>query len=156
MRYLLDADDDWIELLRRFLYPLLHPLIDGVGGYAVGEVGHDQFVCATDLDEETLEEAMEGEARRNPIACFKSLPDGRKSEGSWVLLHSDVPELVEEGMQLHITLFRREAGGNGREIYAHYEDDWRTRPFDHLNEVNFDEERGVELATEYFNTYTDL
>lgn len=152
----LDANDDWQEGLRRRWYPRLHPLIEPVGGFAVGSVGENQYVGKADEDEEAIEVELDERGRRNPIACLKELADGRVSEGSWVILHEDSPELVESGMQLHITLFVREDGEDGRELYAHYEDDWRVSPFAHLREANFDPAKGIELATEYLNEHTHI
>lgn len=162
MKSLLNADDDWIESLRLYFYPKLHdPLSDlgdliGVDLYALGHVGQSQFVGVLEEDEDTIEEEIDNAAERNPIACLKSLEDGRTSEGSWVLRHEDNPDLVEEGMQVHITMFDREDGGKGREIYAHYEDDWRAAPLAHLREKNFSSERGAEIATEYLDNHSYL
>ena len=33
LRFLVDADDDWQEGLRRFWYPRLHPLLAAFDGY---------------------------------------------------------------------------------------------------------------------------
>lgn len=156
MRRLLDADDDWMEGVRRKWLPRLHPFIEVVGGYSVGTVYGEQYVGHAFEPEDVVEEALEERARRNPIACLKSLEDGRVSEGSWVVLHDDCPELVEPGMQLHITLFAPENDNIGRELYAHYEDDWRVRPFAHVREENFQPVRGAEMATVFFDEYTFL
>lgn len=153
---LLDADDDWMEGVRRKYLPLIHPLIEPVGGYSVGTVYGEQYVGKVEESEDVVEEALEERARRNPIACLKSLEDGRVSEGSWVVLHGDCPDLVEPGMQLHITLFQPENDNIGRELYAHYEDDWRSRPLAHLREKNFQPVRGAEMATKFFNERTFL
>lgn len=152
----LDANDDWIETLRLTLYPKLHPYLEPFGGYAVGSVGSGQYVGTLDEGEETIEDALDDRGRRNPIACLKSLDDGRVSEGSWVLLHGDCPGLIEAGMQVHITLFKRADGEPGRELYAHYEDDWRVAPIPHLRATNFDASVGVDLATEYLDEHTHL
>lgn len=80
------------------------------------------------------------------------MEDRRVSEGSWVLLHEDNPEVIEEGKQVHITLFDR-VDGPGREIYAHYEDDWRSAPLAHLRSANFDVR--VQLLFEEFDERYD-
>lgn len=59
-------------------------------------------------------------------------------------------------MQVHITMFDRKDGGRGREIYAHYEDDWRTAPLAHLREKNLSSKRGAEIATEYLDNHSYL
>ena len=156
-KFLLDSDDDWQEGLRRWLYPRLHPLLVRYGGYGVGHCGWNQYAGTFDEDEEVVEdELVDVGFRRNPIAAYKSLPDGRKSEGSWVLLNEDAPDHVAPGMQLHITLFKRKDGKPGREVYAHYEDDWRASPSDHLNEANFSAAAGVDIARDYLNNNTFL
>jgi len=158
----LNADDDWIESLRLYLYPKLHEPLSGFGDsigvrlYATGGVGGNQYVGTLSENEEVIEKELDERAVRNPIACLKTLPDGRVSEGSWVLLHDENPALIEPGMQLHLTMFDREDGEAGREIYAHYEDDWRTAPLAHLRGKNFNPKEGVSIATEYFNDETYL
>lgn len=166
-RVLLDADDDWQEGVRATLYPWLHPKLQAVGDrvgvplYAVGHVGYDQFVGVATEDEEVIEDELAAVGfRRNPISCFKSLPDGRESEGSWVLLHEDAPEYVEVGMQLHVTLFAADTHTDHRGIYAHYEDDWRQSWLAHLREENFSAVAGVDtcrtvIDTETFLTFKD-
>lgn len=154
--FLINADDDWQEQLRRKYYPKIHPHLKKVGGYSLGHVGEKQYIGKFDEDEDAIEDELDDRGRRNPIACLKSLSDGRISEGSWVILHEDCPDLVEERMQIHMTLFQRADGKSGREIYAHYEDDWRTSPIAHLREANFEVETGAMLGTEYINEYTQL
>lgn len=142
---LLDADDDWQETLRAKLYPALHTGLQAVGLYGVGTVGNDQYVGTSKIDEETLEEELVALGfKRNPVACYKRLPDGRGSTGSWVLLPEDAKR-VENGMQLHVTLFPTRVG-EGVEVYAHYEDDWRKRPLSHLREKRFRPHEGASLA----------
>ncbi|SEL16873.1 hypothetical protein SAMN04488691_103153 [Haloferax larsenii] len=158
LKHLLDSDDDWIETVRRVLYPWLHPYLSLLGGYSVGHVGFDQYVYHFDEDEEAIEDelvAVGGE--RNPIACLKSLPDGRVSEGSWRFTHATDPTgLVEPGMQLHLTLFERDDDEPGRELYAHYEDDWMASPSGHLSGARFSPSKGVQLATELIDNHTFL
>lgn len=153
---LLGSDDDWIEIFRQAVYPQLHPYLKPFGGYGVGHVGENQYLGKVNENEGAIEQELDDRGRRNPVACLKSLTDGRVSEGSWVVLHEDAPALIEEGMQLHITLFVRSDGEPGRELYAHYEDDWRASPFAHLREKNFDVERGVALGSTYFDEHTYL
>ncbi|UBF19989.1 hypothetical protein HRTV-22_gp34 [Halorubrum virus HRTV-22] len=156
-RFLLDSDDDWQEGLRAWLYPRLHPFLTPFGGYGVGETRLNQYVGAFSEGEESIElELVDAGFRRNPIACFKSLPDGRESEGSWVLIPEDAPDYVAPGMQLHVTMFKRADGQKGREMYAHYEDDWRSAPFAHLRAKNFSAAAGVDIARDYLDKETFL
>lgn len=159
---LLSSDDDWIERFRKFVYPRIHDELSAVGDslginlYATGIVTWNQYVGDLDEAEDTIESEIDAFARRNPIACLKELKDGRESEGSWVFLHQNNNDLIEPGMQLHITMFQREDGEAGREIYAHYEDDWRTAPLAHLRANNFNEDKGVKLAKQFFDENTFL
>lgn len=158
MKFLLGADDDWIESLRYVLYPKLHPFLTPFGGYAVGRVGYDQYVGHFPEDEDAIEEELEAVGgERNPIAALKSLHDGRVSEGSWrFTAGSAAPVTIEDGMQLHLTLFDRDDGKHGREVYAHYEDDWEANAIGHLREHNFNPAIGVHLATELLDEHTYL
>lgn len=162
VKSLLNSDDDWIESFRRYLYPRIHAPLStfgdkiGVNLYSIGHVAEAQYVGKFDEGEETIEKEFDDRAERNPVAALKSLEDGRTSEGSWVVLHDDAPALIEEGMQLHFTLFVREDGQEGRELYAHYEDDWRAAPLDHLRSTNFSASDGVAIAETYLDEHTNL
>lgn len=158
MRFLLDADDDWIEGFMVAVYPSLHPILKPFGGYAVGTVGYNQYVGTFEEDEEVIEEELVAAgALRNPVACLKSLRDGRVEEGNWrVTFRNDPLGKIEPGFQLHIHLFERADGLPGRELYAHYEDDWAVSPIAHLREKNFSVEKGVELAQELIDEHTFL
>lgn len=149
-RAILGANDDWIESFRRTYFPPLNHTLHRIGHvigvplYSTGVDGGNQYVGAMSEDEDTIEqELVEVGAVRNPLACFKHLNDGRESEGSWVILHGDRPDLIEHGRQLHITLFERKDGKPGRAIYAHYEDDWRVHPLWHLRCKHFSPKTGV-------------
>ncbi len=133
MRFLLDADDDWIEVVRRWLFPRLHGVASRFGAYTIGTTGENQRVCRVLVDEETIETVLVALGfERNPIACFKSLVDGRESEGSWVLRsHDDRFGLLERDRQLHVTLFLPRYG-HGVLVYAHEEYDWQDAPRKHF------------------------
>ena len=62
--------------------------------------------------------------------------------------------LVEPGRQLHIMIFERADEQPGREIYAHYEDDWRSAPVAHLREKNFDVKQGVKKAIDLLDGWS--
>lgn len=159
---LTNSDDDWVESLRKYFYPKLHDPLSkfgdsiGINLYATGIVGWNQYVGDLKADEEVIEKEIDRlGGKRNPVACLKELRDGRTSEGSWVLLHADLPDVIEPGMQLHMTLFERNSG-KGRELYAHYEDDWRSAPLAHLRAKNFDISGGVAMTKEIFDNRTFL
>jgi len=158
-----DSNDDWVETFRRTVYPPLHKPLSklgdriGVNLYAEGRMYKNQYVGTVYEDEDVIEREFESlGAQRNAIACLKSFPDGRVSEGSWVILHDEQPELVPEGLQLHMTLFKPESGGHGREVYAHLEDDWRVSPLAHLRAKNFSPKQGIEIARPLLNDETFL
>lgn len=162
-KFIIDSDDDWQEGFRATYYPWLNSHLESIGKkigiplYATGHVSNSQYIGVALEGEETIEEELvKAGFRRNPIACYKSLKDGRKSEGSWVLLHEDAPEYVEKEMQIHLTLFEAEIDNSYRELYAHYEDDWRTSWLKHLKETNFSTKVGVEKATDVINDETFL
>lgn len=54
----LNSDDDWIEKVRKWLYPRLHPYLKNVGGYGVGGVYENQYVGTTQLSEDEFEEKL--------------------------------------------------------------------------------------------------
>lgn len=159
---LFDEDDDWQEASAGYLYPKLHRYLVRLGDligiplYAIGGASSTQHVGTVGLDEEVLEgEFVDLGLLRNPITAYKIKADGREQEGSWVLWPEyDNHDLVEPGRQLHVMIFERADGKPGREIYAHYEDDWRVSPVAHLRETNFDVEQGVAKATELFDDWS--
>jgi hypothetical protein len=163
LRSFLDADDDWIEPFRRSTYPRLHGGLTlfgsfiGVPLFSVRTTGWGRYVGTLDESEECIEAELEYlSSARNPIAAYKRLPDGRESEGSWVVRHKDAPDLVAPGMQLHITLFPRVHSDTGRAVFAHYEDDWRVRPIAHLRGKNFSATEGVRMAKTFIHRSTFL
>jgi len=145
-RLLVGADDDWIEGWRARVYPFVHPLARRLGAFATATTPRDEYVGAVAVDEAVLERELVGLGfRRNPVAAYKRLgTTGRRSEGSWVLLPED-SHRVDEGLQLHLTLFPSVVDG-WIELYAHLEDDWRHRPLAHLRGTNLDRDAGVRLA----------
>lgn len=160
---LLDADDDWQEGFRRRVFPRIHRALVSIGDsigvplYAAGTLWYVGHAATLDEGEEVIEEELvELGFRRNPVACFKSLKDGRRSEGSWALIHEDGPDVVEPGMQLHVTLFERGDGRPGRELHAHYEDDWRSAPISHLRAEKFSYDEGVARLVELLDEETFL
>jgi len=162
-KFLLDGDDDWQEGFRRRVFPRLHRTLVRIGSavgvplYAAGTLWYVGHAATLDEDEEVIEEELvELGFRRNPVACFKSLKDGRQSEGSWALIHEDDPERIEPGRQLHVTMFERRDGKPGRELHAHYEDDWRVAPLSHLRAKEFSYDQGVSVLVELLDEQTFL
>lgn len=96
------------------------PLLDKVGrsldiGYAAYTVGYHEYAGTLEMSPEAAESLLyEHGFRRNPLAAFKSLPDGREEQGSWVYREGLLAE-----RQLHVMIFEREAGGT--DCFAHWE-----------------------------------
>jgi hypothetical protein len=112
-KLILGPPADFWELIRRYGLPLLGKrLPDRI--YTTGNVTESQFVVRTDKSPEQVEEVLWANGyKRMPLAAFKSLPDGRKSVGSWAYRDGPLSD-----KQLHITLFEAE---NGTGVYAHLE-----------------------------------
>ena len=157
---LVNDDDDYVEEVRGYLYPKLHPyLVKFTPAYGVGQMTQKEYVGAVKENEETVEsELVDLGFVRNPIACYKSLQDGRESEGSWVLLpeRDDHGVLERDDQQLHVTLFQRKAGAPGRALYAHREFDWRDRPMAHLRGKALSRQDGRSMTRELLNEYSFL
>jgi hypothetical protein len=162
MRFLLDADDDWQEGFRSYAYPKTHNLLARIGNligtplYSVGTSGPNQFVGSVPIDEDALElELVALGFERNPVACLKSTRDGRVSEGSWVLRSHDDPNgVLGKKRQLHVTLFKRIDGQDGRDLMAHEELDWQDDPIGHLRGEDYSPEDGVAYARELIDNYS--
>ena len=155
---ILDADDDWIEGFRRWLYPKLHPYLTRVNGYGVGTVGEAQYVCTLPAGEEHVEEVLVDHGwTRNPIACYKTHADGRQSEGSWRLrgLDDRYDLLEDSSKQLHITFFDADDQG-AVDVYCHQEYDWMCAPLMHLREVELEFDIGRWKAKRFIRDHTDL
>jgi len=139
-RLILGPPADFWELIRRYGLPVLGKrLPDRI--YTTGNVTEEQFVVLSKKGSERVEEELWNAGfRRMPLAAFKSLPDGRKSVGSWAYRDSLLSET-----QLHITLFDAE---NGTGIYAHAEPS-AINPFTayaHFASNEVDAKGGVEQA----------
>lgn len=152
---------DWIETARRLLYPRLHPLLRRVGGYAVGHVSEEQHVATIQMGEEEFEKYIltaPHHFERNPIAAYKTAPDGDKSTLSLRLTHHGSEyydgDYVEPEKQLHWTFFN--AADGAIDLYAHYEYDWQAAPLKHLREVDFSEAEGRRRGLRFLRNATDL
>lgn len=152
---------DWIESARRLLYPRLHPWLVKVGGYGTGTVTDAQHVATIHMDESSVEEYLlhaPHRFERNPVAAYKTTPDGRQSTLSLRLTaHGSShynSDYVESGMQLHWTFF--EAADGALDLYAHYEDDWQVSPLKHLRGTNLDVAEGRRRSEEFLENATNL
>jgi len=173
---LLGADDDWIEPLRRWLYPKIHPHLKKYGGYGIGHVSDVQYVCTIPEGEEHFEEIIDNHWERNPISSYKTHSDGRESSGSWRLRGKTDPYglINDEKMQLHVTLFDSSSSSSSDEtsdsvdeasddasqrhtdVYCHQEYDWMVDPRKHLSETHMDSELGRRKCLQYIDLHTDL
>jgi len=158
--FAIDADDDYVEKFRGYVYPRIHEfLTEYTPAYGVGTVGERQYAGKVGEPEEVIErEFVDLGLVRNPIACYKSHPDGRESEGSWVLIaeRDEYDLLPSEEYQLHITLFPRRDDKRGREVYAHQEIDWRDAPMKHLRGVDFKPKHGAQDAKTLLHDHSYL
>lgn len=154
---------DWVESVRRTLFPLFHRLLEPIGLYGTGRVYDNQYVTTYHQQNyvkyPTAEEELEAifhkiGIERNTVASYKIHDDGRTSEGSWRATH---PDYVEDGMQIHITLFRpHNSGLDEIDVYAHYEDDYEHRPISHIREKNFSASEGVRRAKRLLRNKTSI
>lgn len=140
---------DWFnEQFRRRVWPKLHPLLQRVGGYAIGVTPENQLAAVFEQDIEEVEHQVMHSLGfgRNNIACLKHRETGEWSDGSWVWR----PDGWLSEMQLHITLYDGIFDGEGMAgqsevttAYAHWEDNYWVSPFDHLDGANFQPREGV-------------
>lgn len=150
-------NEDFIETFREVVYPPLHNVLTLVGFYATGELSEAEHVGTVEDSEEELEKVFHDTGVvRNALAKYKSLPDGRESEGSWRLTHHTHPHLVEPKMQLHITFFAPTDGdvSEAVEVYAHYEMNYGASILGHLNGRHYSAEEGVKRARQFFRNRT--
>lgn len=126
LRSLRGPSADWIEPLRSTTYPLLHPLLERVGGFALATVGDEQYVGWLPMSVEALEHVLWVNGfKRNPLAALKRREDGAPSAGSWAWR----PSLFAH-RQLHVVLI---ADDGGTSIYAHLEPNIYRHPRRHLS-----------------------
>lgn len=96
------------------------PLLDRVGraldiGYAAYTVGYHEYAGTLSMSPEAAESFLyEHGFRRNPLSAYKTLPDGREEQGSWVWRESLIAK-----KQLHVITFERRNGET--DCYAHWE-----------------------------------
>ncbi|KPN29754.1 hypothetical protein SY89_00471 [Halolamina pelagica] len=96
------------------------PLLDKAGraldiGYAAYTVGYYEYAGTLDVTPEEAESFLyEHGFRCNPLSAYKTLPDGRTEQGSWVWRES-----LLATKQLHVMTFRRDDGST--DCYAHWE-----------------------------------
>jgi hypothetical protein len=149
-------NNDYIERWRRFWYPKFHKALSIVGLYATAGVDERQYAFTLSIDEERAEEIFLHELgfERNPLSAYKTHVDGRESELSLRLVNT--PEYVEDGMQLHLTLFERKDGKPGRDVYAHYEDDWEHAPIDHVRSKHMSLSEGVARSRAVLKQQTSM
>ncbi len=141
--------EDAINAVRRSFLPQVHYLFAGsFDGYAISHTTADEYALTAHCAEETLESILEELGfSRNPIAALKVRADGNTSEGSWVWRGSPLAD-----MQLHVVLHALE-GGEGVDVYAHWECSWIRHPYNHYAARGYDADTGVELVRRLFTVY---
>lgn len=96
------------------------PVLDRLGkrcsiGYAAYTLGKAEYVGTVDIASEAVEGLLfENGFHRNPLAAYKSLPDGREETGSWAYRESLLAR-----RQTHVMLFPGDDGTT--DLYAHAE-----------------------------------
>ena len=141
--------EDAVNAVRRSLVPQLHYLFRGTfGGYAVSHTTAEEYVLTAHCSEDEIEAILsELGFSRNPIASLKVRLDGNTSEGSWVWRPSPL-----SSWQLHVVLHDLE-GGEGVDVYAHWECSWIRHPYNHYVARGYDAEKGVELTRAVLEGY---
>lgn len=141
---------DFIESFRAVIYPRLHVILEFFDLYAAGQGNPNAFVGTVNVGEEELEEYFHAAGViRNALAKYKTLPDGRESEGSWRITHGTHPQVIEDPeMQLHFTLYKSpdKPLSEAVDIYAHYEKNYGKDPRGHLRAHEYSAEIGVNMA----------
>ena len=104
---------DWWEVVRRTVLPPLNRLLrDRELGYAAYTLQYREHVGTLAKDPEAAERLLwEHGFVRNPLAAYKTLPNGTGEIGSWVYRES---LLAKE--QVHVMLFPT---ANGTHVFAH-------------------------------------
>ncbi|MBP1988305.1 hypothetical protein [Halolamina salifodinae] len=96
------------------------PTLDKVGramdiGYAAYTVGYQEYAGTLEMPPEQAESFLyEHGFRRNPLSAYKTLPDGREEQGSWVWRENLLAK-----KQLHVMMFERRNGET--DCFAHRE-----------------------------------
>lgn len=96
------------------------PTLDRVGraldvGYAAYTVGYQEYAGTLEMPPERAESFLHDHGfRRNPLSAYKTLPNGREEQGSWVWRESLVTT-----KQLHVMTFERRNGET--DCFAHWE-----------------------------------
>lgn len=152
-RYRLGPDSDWVEVARAVFLPVLDPVIERVVG-GVGstyELSERELVGVIDAGPEGVETLLwEAGCRRNVLSASKTLPDGRRQIGAWVIRD---PAVVGTKMQVDIMLFEAETGTL---VAAHREFSSALRWLfedpevlvDHYEGTTYDPEAGERLVRE--------
>jgi hypothetical protein len=80
----LGANDDFWPRIRRWLLPKIDALGQASGLYATGQMGTHERVGIVPKDIDVVEQYLETMGyHRNPLAAYKTSPQGWKSNGSW-------------------------------------------------------------------------
>jgi hypothetical protein len=153
----LGPNADWLETIRGLALPVIDPVLERVVGgagakYELTDAEHAGHLTATP---ETVEQRLwDKGCRRNPVAAFKTIDDGREEVGSWVYRGED----VDERRQVHVMLFRTPDGGT--DVFAHEEYSsalgWLVRDprvlRKHYRAVDYDPAAGVKWAQSRFKS----
>lgn len=101
----LGADDDYWPAIRRRLLRALDALGAKSGLYAAGTMSHAEYVGHVDMDLDAFEQELRAaNFYRNPLAAYKTSPQGWDSDGSWARRYGTLRGWGETVRQYALTL----------------------------------------------------
>lgn len=144
---LLDHHADYWEPIRKHLIPRIDRFLRFIGlPGATARVTQTEYVGRVNLDEETLEEQLTALGyERNPLAAWKTTPEGVQEAGSWAK-YGPTPHITD-GRQIHIMLFNTNHPGQ-TDVYAHEEPHHIEAPIKHYFGHTQNPEKGVAVVRE--------
>lgn len=114
--------DDWINNLRRVVFPKLDDYLEEHDLFAVKQLNEKELAISSKFGYNHIEKVLETNLgfTRNIASSLKVTPDGVKARSSWALRESSysfIPDYLAL-RQLHVTLVETDTG---TDIYAHEE-----------------------------------
>lgn len=151
---------DFWEWIRGNVWPIFDWFFDLFGVGTTGTLPPDEYVGTIPVGVERFEKSLHAMGVvRNAPAKYKNTVDDRNSIGSWRATHRTHPDFVDQGMQLHITLFPPAGGSASSDeavtVYAHYEKNYGNDPGGHLDGEDYSAELGVGKATKLIQKHTN-
>jgi hypothetical protein len=102
---LLGADDDFWPAIRRRILPALDKIGATSDLYAAGEMSRAEYVGRVQMDLDAFEEELQSAGfYRNPLAAYKTSPQGWQSDGSWARRYGTLRGWAETVRSYGLTL----------------------------------------------------